>query len=238
MKSFSFKTVSLLIVIILGWQLFKCARAQDKVLGETREKISAINSGVPSSSETNGIAIGVGVGAGFDAGRTPEVFVSYDQTASVFPGTNSLYPYWANVVKQHVEKEDWIYFKATNLFCGPIELRDASGEKIAMRKPEVSMLTAYPASYGLQVTASNYYKQFKGYSGPFFPEPLMRPASVLIAFHLQDYFKLIEPGNYKLTVWPKIYKRSATNDDLCERVDIPPVTVFIKWGEVNSTRQP
>lgn len=49
-------------------------------------------------------------------------------------------------------------------------------------------------------------------------------------FDLSHYFQLKKSGDFKLTVWPKIYKPSSKNQDRYERIDILPVTVVIKWG--------
>lgn len=121
--------------------------------------------------------------------------------------------------------------------------------------PDVSSLKAYPPTYSLQTEHGHYLGRFKhGYSGPgVFPLPLFftiprtemvrfqlgrdsrakgtPPVASLYrrCFQLGDYFELKEPGEYKLTVWPKIYRRSATNDDICQRIDLPPVSVTIKW---------
>jgi hypothetical protein len=46
---------------------------------------------------------------------------------------------------------------------------------------------------------------------------------------LTNYFNIKKSGEYELTIWPKIYKRSAKDRDLCERIDVPPVTIPIKW---------
>ncbi len=52
---------------------------------------------------------------------------------------------------------------------------------------------------------------------------------------LTDYFDIKEPGQYTFTVWPKIYKHSSTNTDICNRIDLPPVSVTFKWnGQTNN----
>ena len=48
-------------------------------------------------------------------------------------------------------------------------------------------------------------------------------------FDLGDYFQTKEPGEYKLTLWPKIYKRTGLDNDLYQRIDIPPVSVTFQW---------
>jgi len=61
------------------------------------------------------------------------------------------------------------------------------------------------------------------------PIPLMTCLPQLSRFHLEDYFDIKKPGDYHLTVWPKIYKRAGPTNDLCERIDLPPVTAAVKW---------
>ena len=48
-------------------------------------------------------------------------------------------------------------------------------------------------------------------------------------YPLRDFFAIKEPGEYILTVWPKIYHRISTNSLDCERLDLPPVTATFKW---------
>ena len=121
---------------------------------------------------------------------------------------------------------------ATNSFCGPVELRDAKGRSLPLLKPEVSQPDAYPARYSLSDEDANFIHRHGAYLGPgIFPEPVLavHSSSDLAKFNLEEYFDLKEPGEYLLTVWPKIYKRAAKGADVCERIDLPPVTVTIKW---------
>ena len=68
------------------------------------------------------------------------------------------------------------------------------------------------------------------YSGPgTFPFPLDSSRNVMGRFKLSDYFAITNAGEYRLTVWPKIFTRALTNKDLCERVDLPPVTITFQW---------
>ena len=50
----------------------------------------------------------------------------------------------------------------------------------------------------------------------------------LSSFEITDWFPVRKPGEYRLTIWPKVYKRLKENDDLCQRIDLPPVSVTIK----------
>ena len=127
---------------------------------------------------------------------------------------------------------DGKYFRATNSFCGPIELRDVTGGKIPLLKPEVNSQKAYPNTYNLMLV-SYLLRNMVG-KGPPLPM-VISGADAELSFHLSDYFKLEKRGEYQLTVWPKIYERALTNDNICSRIDVPPVTLTIS---LNSTRQP
>jgi len=116
---------------------------------------------------------------------------------------------------------------------------------------DVSSLAAYPATYSLEAAYGNYFRRFIFFNGltPF-PMPLFvtSPRSDLVrfqlgakkpyptatlyqrCFELENYFDLSKPGQYKFTVWPKIYQRTATNHDLCRRIDLPPVTATFEWS--------
>ena len=48
-------------------------------------------------------------------------------------------------------------------------------------------------------------------------------------FRIGEYFDIKVPGWYTAKVWPKVYWRPSTNDDICTRVDLPPVTAIFKW---------
>jgi hypothetical protein len=122
----------------------------------------------------------------------------------------------------------WMYFMATNSFCGLIELTDQAGQKLPLLKPQVDSEAAYPASFQIwQTRLSHHVRRSWECPVPLVPQAgtnvEMRP------FKLEDYFKIQIPGEYHLTVRPKIYKRSATNNDLCERIDLSPVTVPVHW---------
>ena len=172
-------------------------------------------------------------------------FVSESNAPPVFGEADSV---------DKISRNEWGYYMPTNSFCGPIEMSDAAGRRLSLLKPEVSALEAYPEAYSWRVEHADYFSRFQAYSGPgIFPLPLFvvssrselvrfevgpmsshgtYPAASLYRrwFRLDDYFELKEAGEYKLTVWPKIYRRSEKDRDLCERVDLPPVTVTIQWA--------
>jgi hypothetical protein len=100
------------------------------------------------------------------------------------------------------------------------------GVSVAPSKPEVNDTNAYPATFSLTEVRGAFMSQYSIYSGPGFP-PISIGSGALPSFPLTNFFRLKSPEIYHLTLWPKIYKRSATNSDICERLDLPPVTVTI-----------
>lgn len=122
------------------------------------------------------------------------------------------------------------YYMATNSFCGPIELRDAAGRLVPLLKPDVDSLKSYPASYDIWLVSRILETGKNGfYSGPAQPQPVALSHTPLSSFDLKDYFKLEKSGEYRLTVWPKIYEWVSPKSRICRRIDIPPVTVTINW---------
>jgi hypothetical protein len=154
------------------------------------------------------------------------------------PNTNVTVPPFPRIIRQTngiVLVQDPVlegkYFMATNSFCGFVEMHNAAGDTIPLLKPEVASQEAYPASYSLKLVSlllANNVGRGSALPG------VISGANAELSFHLTDYFKIEEPGNYQLTVWPKIYKRVSTNDDICQRIDLPPVTVTIKWDGVSN----
>lgn len=233
-----FKIVFLLIITSV---LLPCvSKAQGN---QTNEPIQELVRG----EATNGIHGEIEVTWTRNQIKLPEItiFVANTNTNETFNahegGTN-----WWKDFADRVENNDWLYYVATNSFCGPISMCDGNGKELSLLKPDVSLLTAYPDSYSLNVEHWHYLSRYKVYLGAgVFPPPLMTysNSSQLAQFQLGDYFDIKSPGEYKLTVWPKIYERESTNDDICRRIDLPPVTVTIKWNgatsnQLNSTRQP
>jgi hypothetical protein len=121
-----------------------------------------------------------------------------------------------------------VYFLGTNSFCGPIQLRDAAGKELRLLDPTINSEAAYPPSYSLSEVRSNYRRLHPISGGPVFPISLKTAFPQLVAFRLGDYFEIGDSTEYHLTIWPKIYKRAATNADLCIRIDLPPVERSIK----------
>lgn len=128
-----------------------------------------------------------------------------------------------------------VWLGATDGFLGPMELRDASGIKVPLLRTGVNDLGAYPDSLRWSILESQMshvtFNQLE-MNIAINVEPagsVKNPARAY--FQVKDYFHVRETGEYQLTVWPKIYKRSEntdTNRDIFRRIDIPPVTVTVK----------
>lgn len=156
------------------------------------------------------------------------------------PSTNPAWGVWPKVIKYangsktlKDPAKSWMFFLATNSFCGFVELRDKAGNKLHLLKPEVNSQDSYPNTYNLKIMRKLLMGENTYWSGPPVPYALIG-SDVPISFYLKDYFKIDEPGEYQLTVWPKIYKRISQTNDLCQRIDLPPVAVTINWSG-NST---
>lgn len=118
-----------------------------------------------------------------------------------------------------------IYFMATNSFCGFIALSDATGRNIPLIKPEVNSIKAYPPYYNLRSATHLSNPVIDSYLLP----SALSGSSPDLSFQLEDCFKIPKPGEYQLAIQPIIYKRSATNEDVCERMNLSPVIIPIKW---------
>ena len=115
------------------------------------------------------------------------------------------------------------YFEPTNGFCGSIELRSSAGTEIPLRNP---------TAFSNQVYSTSFRLGQLGYESPFnvkLAKPLLWRLPLLGTYDLQNLFDLKEPGEYRLTILPKVYKRVKEDDDLCKRIDLPPLTVTVRF---------
>lgn len=179
----------------------------------------------------------VGAGTNYGIYATGADVDSYEHLASIIihftpPNTNiGISPFMhfikgTNGVKTMTTPlKDGRFFWGTNSFCGFVELHDADGVKVRLLKPEINDPAAYPNSYRLRIVGRLETHAIAPYELPH----ALSGSDANFTFYLKDYFKVKEPGEYQLTVWPKIYKRLGTNDDLCVRIDVPPVTIPIHW---------
>lgn len=183
-----------------------------------------------SPAETNGIYAEVSFFPSIERDQSLTVNVSVVNT--------NVYGFWGQTVSEPKDAHDiahspllkamlsdsFLYFTPTNPFYDAIQLQDATGKTLPLFKAYASTSNSYPALFSLAAARKN-----NSYASSSEPRPLKSSRDTLAQFQLEDYFKIEESGNYKLTVWPKIYKRASTNDDICHRIDLPPVTVVIKW---------
>lgn len=163
--------------------------------------------------------------------------IEHDQrlTVDIFIVNTNTYGFWGRKVDENTDNtatvlqqmfsDTFLYFTPTNPFYDAIQLQDTTGKKIPLLKPYVFSPSSYPAFFSL--SAARKSNQYPSASEP---RSLKSSHDTLAQFQLEDYFDIREPGDYQLTVWPKIYKRASTNDDICRRIDLPPVTVTIKWN--------
>ena len=117
----------------------------------------------------------------------------------------------------------WLYCQPTNSVCCPLELQDAVGTKLEPFKRGELNPDAFPDSFSVS-EATNNEPQLRT---PF-PSPLTFSLGSIGSVALNDYFNITNTGDYPLTVWPKIYHRSSTNDDVCRRIDLAPVMVRLR----------
>jgi hypothetical protein len=119
-----------------------------------------------------------------------------------------------------------LYFAPTNLFCGPVELKNTEGRTIPTTRPDLALAAAYPRCISLRLAE---YQKPPISGGKILPGQLLSWHAQLARFPVNDLFRLEENGVYTLTVWPRIYQRAATNTDECCRLDLPPVSVRFEW---------
>lgn len=199
--------------ILIAWS-FQWLTVAQTVLANPPAHLHPIET---PGSETNSITADIHI--------TPfngvhEVWIALNLSRTDIEFTNlSRWGYWG----------PYRYFEATNSFVGPIELRDRAGRKVPSTHPAINSATAYPKSYSLHEANHSLMSRYGFYSGPSLPMSY-RTASPF-HFTLEHYFALKKPGEYKLTVWPKIYKRISPTNDICQRIDLPPVSISIQWED-------
>jgi hypothetical protein len=138
---------------------------------------------------------------------------SYSQKSEVEIGLDGLF------------KDKSLYFLPTNLLAGTMELVDSQGNQVQMFSRAASLSNEYPVSFNLSVERKHHSQH-----------PMKFPAEPHVSmcvfndFSIKDYFNITTSGTYRLTIWPKLYHRASTNDDLCVRMDLPPVSTTFDWN--------
>jgi hypothetical protein len=218
-------------IIVFGVSAIVCIRAQGKPGDKAemaRKTAARWTWGVP----TNGIVGGIYVSSQPLEYNTEywvyvheEFKVSVDSSPPTFysePNSNSLSYGWF-LKKFGDTNPAGMFFKATNYFCGPVLLRDSNGVAVPARNPHLVSPSAYPQSFR---------QSELGQIDPFhakFAVALAGRLPQLAKLNLRDLFDIKQPGDYILTVWPKIYRQLRSDDDLCERVDLLPISLKIHW---------
>jgi hypothetical protein len=157
------------------------------------------------------------------------VFVSNSNPGEIIALEDSGTNFLPTLIRK--QESEWLYYMGTNSFCGPIELRDTAGRILQTLDPGVSEMQSYPAHYNWTEENLRMLRRRGGYLGTgIFPNAILGISSTseLVRLDLSKYFNIEQPGEYKFTVWPKIYKRVAKTNDLCLRIDVPPVTATVK----------
>jgi len=196
-------------------------------------------------ASSNGVAGGVSITYSGVTGLRARVSVFVHEAYSTNPlattaswdweaaNTNALIsPYFGetDVREPHGAKNMPIFVTWINYFCGPMVLKAANGEEVPPAHMPLCSSSSYPTSFSRFGIAQAASRGGQGYGSAPVPSPLLTRMPRLCSFNLDDEFQLAKPGHYELTVWPMIYKRSATNDDLWLRIDVPCVTISVDWN--------
>jgi hypothetical protein len=216
-------------VLAFAWPLLAHADGgADHELELARKTAQQWTWGLP----TNGIVGGVYATAGPEAPKTEyRIYVheQFELLAGSFPPTFYSEPNGNGIAQGWFLKKsgdtNWggMYFKATNYFCGPVILRDSNGVEVPPRDRNLVSDATYPPSFRHLELGSldDLHRKIAS--------PLFGRLPQLARFKLEDIFEMKKSGDYVLTVWPKIYRQLKNDDDLCERIDVPPISVKVRW---------
>ena len=176
-------------------------------------------------SATNGIWADVGINWSESTNVVPDMTVSvYTLNPELFFGGKMPDPHAPIPLIAKIFGEGLLYYIPTNLFCGPVELRDPKGALLPSKKPD-PLRESYPPSFSIAAS-----KKARPDTKTVYPYHLASSGDLLARFHIGDYFDINGPGVYKVTVQPMIYKRESTKSDICSRIELPPVTVSFNWS--------
>ena len=134
-----------------------------------------------------------------------------------------------------------VWIGAPSGLFGPMELRNVNGEKIPLLKPKANNPEEYPEILRWSILRPQFGGI--GHGGPNTPHigqwqgfqkyrDVQQAGGMLR--NLASFFEVKETGEYQLTLWPKIYKRSEQpneDHDIFQRIDLPPVTIPIRWND-------
>jgi hypothetical protein len=126
------------------------------------------------------------------------------------------------------------FLMSTNWVAGPMELIDTNGNKLPLLDSHILDTNSYPDTLSWQTILYNRHRQ-RYWSGPedgncnifnFVKTNWTEDSMIFLEYN--QIYKTDNHGEYKFTIWPKLYQRSSTNEDIYHRIDLPPVTVPIK----------
>jgi hypothetical protein len=110
-----------------------------------------------------------------------------------------------------------------------MELRDVNGDVIQPNHEGARMVAEMPLKIAVAELPKTPQSGWFSGRGAMYKNPVMFGSdgiADLKQFTVQDAYTIEKEGDYKLTVWPSIY-RFATNSNYVARIDIPPVTATL-----------
>ena len=132
------------------------------------------------------------------------------------------------------------FLMPTNWFPGPAQLIGPDGQTILIQRPDVLSAASYPETLSFQSIKEDRMKPLGAALGPIWGDyqifdstKAKKDEDNLRTCELRDYYQYNVPGKYQLTLWPKLYRRSGTNDDIFHRIDLPPVSLEFTIGPTN-----
>lgn len=119
----------------------------------------------------------------------------------------------------------------TNGCIGLMELHGSNGQRVEPKNPTLMNSNNYPTNlnWNTLVEQSRNNIRVPGQRAYLFGAGDLMPEQEIAMFDLAKYFTLEKPGDYKLTLWPKLYKKVQRDKDLFQLIDIPPVSFNFHW---------
>jgi hypothetical protein len=125
---------------------------------------------------------------------------------------------------------------ATNWFPGPCEMKNNKGELLPILKPNLISSNAYPDTLSWKNLLN---AKDETYSGPVPGNGLLFEAGKnnyiedcnLGTYDLNELYNVTNSGDYTLTVYPKIYKKTGPHEDTYRRIDLPPIIVPVHCSD-------
>ena len=123
------------------------------------------------------------------------------------------------------------YLVPTNGFLGVISLCDSNNLELPLVNPNLNSTNSYPDKLDWHKMNEPRKDGGWGYwrlrcNNGIFRTPEQTLCQIC-RVNLRDIYMLTNSGTYKLTIWPKIYKRTETNEDIYQRIDLLPMSTTI-----------